>query len=322
MCSGALELSHDQPGIRCAGCDHTFAVENGIPMLYCAKDWKSKADVTETVKAFYEETPFPTYDDFDTSASLRDKARQGIFARLLDDQIPFSAKILEAGTGTGQLSNFLGLNADRTVFAADMCVNSLRLAHAFKVKNEIRNVSFLQMNLFQPVFKPESFDLVISNGVLMCTTDPFGGFQSIARLVKKGGYIIIGLYNTYGRLTTDLRRLIFRIGGSGFWFLDSRLRDKNLSDTRKHSWYMDQYKHPHELKHTIGEVLQWFDRNGFEFVNAVPKCTPGRSLAADDKLFSPAPRGTKLDHGIVQLLLLLTGAKEGGFFTMIGRKPA
>ena len=48
-----------------------------------------KEDVTNSVKSFYEETPFPNYDDFDDVSSLLMKSRQGIFAKLLDEQIPF-----------------------------------------------------------------------------------------------------------------------------------------------------------------------------------------------------------------------------------------
>lgn len=109
-----------------------------------------KGDVTEIVKAFYEETPFPNYDDFDSVASLARKARQGMFAQLLDEQVPPATRILECGCGTGQLSNFLSV-ANRNVFATDMCVNSLRLGQGFARKHQLRRVQFLQMNLFRPV---------------------------------------------------------------------------------------------------------------------------------------------------------------------------
>jgi SAM-dependent methyltransferase len=66
--------------------------------------------VTETVKGFYEENPFPNYDDMGSRESLKRKAMKGIFARLLDEQLPRGALILEAGCGTGQLSNFLAMN--------------------------------------------------------------------------------------------------------------------------------------------------------------------------------------------------------------------
>ena len=51
------------------------------------------------VKAFYEETPFPNYDDLDSRESLIAKSRQGLFAAALDEQFPDRAIVLEAGCG-------------------------------------------------------------------------------------------------------------------------------------------------------------------------------------------------------------------------------
>ena len=39
-------------------------------------------------------------------------------------------------------------------------------------------------------------------------------------------------------------------------------------------------------------------------------------------LFEPTGEGTKLDHFLVQSREIVTGSREGGFFIMIGRKPA
>jgi SAM-dependent methyltransferase len=198
----------------------------------------------------------------------------------------------------------------------------LRLGHGFKGRHGIGNVSFLQMNLFRPVFRPESFDVVISNGVLHHTGDPLRGFRSILGCLKKGGYIVIGLYNTYARLTTDFRRFVFRVTGDRMRFLDRRLIDDNLNAARKRAWFRDQYKHPHESKHSLGEVLQWFDASGVEFVNSIPKCTPGQAFTAEEKVFASSRRGTPMDRLTVQLGMLLAGGRDGGFFTMIGRKRA
>ena len=84
---------------------------------------------------------------------------------------------------------------------------------------------------------------------------------------------------------------------------------------------MDQYRHPHESKHTIGETMRWFERTGFEFVNGIPKATAFASFASDERLFAANPRGSRLDHFVVQAGMLLSGGSEGGFFVMIGRKP-
>ena len=317
-CGGDLKTAGD--AIKCTQCPNSYRIEDGIPLLFWPNEWdSSKKDVTDIVKSFYEKTPFPNYEDTEDVGSLVQKARKGIFARLLNEQIPFNAKVLEVGCGTGQLSNFLGVS-QRFVYGTDICLNSLKLGQQFKENNNIERVRLYQMNLFRPIFKEESFSVVICNGVLHHTGDPFAGFRSISRLVKKGGYILIGLYNKYGRITTDIRRVIFRITNNAFKFLDPRLRDKSIGDVRKLTWFLDQYKNPHESKHTIGEVLKWFDQTGFEFVNSIPKAQLSEKFSEKENLFESSPRGNWFDHFIAQSHLISTGNKEGGFFLMIGRK--
>jgi len=320
VCEGPLSVSGDGMTVECSGCQRSFPSENGIPLLFWPNEWDSKTDVTGIVKAFYEENPFPNYEGLDSGQSLRQKAAQGVFAHLLDDQIPHGAKLLEVGCGTGQLSNFLGMRWGRTVFGADLCVNSLNLGQDFKQTNDIDNAAFVQMNLFRPVFQPASFDLVVCNGVLHHTSDPFLGFQSISKLVKKGGYIIVGLYNTFGRIPTDIRRLVFKLPWLRLKLLDYRFRDRSIDEVRRQTWFMDQYKHPHESKHSFGEVLRWFDQTGFQFVNSIPNAGVFESFAADEKLFGDKSQGSGLDHFLVQAGMLLGGGSEGGFFIMIGRK--
>lgn len=317
-CGGDLSFGETQ--IECLGCANRYPVVDGIPLLFWKNDWVSQnGDVTDRMKAFYEKTPFPNYEDFDDVGSLIQKARRSVFAKMLDEQIPFGTRVLECGSGTGQLSIFLSI-ARRTVFGVDMCLNSLRLGEAFKKKNDLKRVHFLQMNLFAPIFKPETFPLVISNGVLHHTADPFLAFQRIARLVKPGGYILIGLYHKYGRLFTDLRRFLFKISKDKFKALDSRLMDEELSQTRRKTWFADQYQNPHESKHTIGEVLTWFQQTGFTFVKSIPKSAPGATLKADERLFTAERPGNALERFLVEFPMTFTGVKEGGFFIVIGKK--
>jgi SAM-dependent methyltransferase len=317
-CGGDLKISKME--IHCAGCGKQYRLESGIPLLFCpATGDASKKDVTDVVRSFYEATPFPNYEELENVGGLVQKARRGIFARLLNEQIPFNIRVLEVGCGTGQLSNYLGV-AQRYVFGADMCVNSLKMAEGFRSKNSLHRVGFYQMNLFRPIFKKESFPLVICMGVLHHTGDPFGGFQSIARLVKKGGYIIVGLYNTYSRITTDLRRGIFNVTGDRFKFLDPRLRRKDVGAVRKMTWFMDQYKNPHESKHSMGEVLQWLEKTGFDFVSSIPKSTVFGTMTEDEKLFKPAHKGNPLGRLLIQVRSIFSDCGDGGFFLMIGKK--
>jgi ubiquinone/menaquinone biosynthesis C-methylase UbiE len=277
--------------------------------------------VTEQVKTFYEKTPFPNYDDRDSVQLLIDKARKGGYAQALNRSIPYNSTVLEVGCGTGQLSNFLGVSC-RRVIGVDLCLNSLHIGEQFRDKHGLNRVRFTQMNLFRPCFKPEQFDVILCNGVLHHTADPFGGFHGLLPLLKPGGYIVIGLYNRYSRLFTDARRQVFRLTGGRAQWIDPILRSGTRSEAQSRAWFADQYRHPHESKHTIDEVLQWFDETGITCVRGVPSLTPSPTKLDKVNLFEPEPRGTTIDHVLVQAREVFTGSREGGFFLMIGRKPA
>lgn len=317
-CDGDLDRKGET--LVCRACKHAFGSEREIPLLFWPNQWDGKADVTELVRSFYEQTPFPNYEDIDSVGTLRDKAEKGILARLLDEQIEPGSRVLEVGCGTGQLTNFLGITSGREVYGGDMCLNSLRLAQDFKEKNEIESASFCQMNLFRPAFRPETFDLVICNGVLHHTADPFLGYRSILNLVKPGGHILIGLYHAYSRIPTDVRRWIFNVTGNRFQFLDPRIKKEKLGDTRRLTWFLDQYKNPHESKHTFGETLGWFRKTGVSFVKSIPHMRPFEPVLEDERLFEPAQAGTAMERLLVETGMLLTADREGGFFIMIGRK--
>jgi SAM-dependent methyltransferase len=317
-CKNPLEIVGGN--VKCTKCSNLYPVENDIPLLFWPNNWDaSKKDVTDIVKKFYEESPFPNYEDFDNAGDLVQKAQKSFFANLLNNQTPFNIRVLEVGCGTGQMSNFLGI-AQRYIFGTDICLNSLKLGQEFKRKNNLENIGFYQMNLFQPIFKEESFSMVICNGVLHHTSDPFGGFQSISKLVKKGGYILIGLYNKYGRIITDIRRNIFKLSNDRFKSLDPRLRGQDRGKTKKDSWFLDQYKHPQESKHTIGEVLKWFNETNFEYVYGIPNLKAFNIFSLNDSIFKKHPIGNWFDHLVTQTHLFLTGSKEGGFFILIGKK--
>ncbi len=304
---------------RCVGCvqGHTFPVEKGLPILFSAhQEYGSNKDVTDVIKSFYMKHPFPDYEDTDSVGSLIHRAEQSVFARTLDRAIPFGARVLEVGCGTGQLSLYLSV-AKRSVFGVDLCPNSLQLAREFRDTHGLDRAFFYQMNLFRPIFKPETFDLVYCSGVLHHTGFPRKGFDSICPLVKRGRYIIIGLYNRYMRIPTHLRRLLSR-------FVDIRHIDpivRRFSTGKKQeTWFMDQYRNPHETGHSIEEVIEWFDDNGFEFVNSVPSTRLGGTAAAVAHPFEPVDRGSTVETILSQVTSIPTFGREGGLFIVIGKR--
>jgi carbamoyltransferase len=298
----------------------TFPVEEGIPRLFVPTDAGELdgADVTDIVKGFYEQTPFPNYDDVDTPRALLEKARAGLFARLLNDQIPYDARVLEVGCGTGQLTNFLSI-AHRSVLGIDVCLNSLRLAVGFKDHHGLERAAFAQMNLFRPALKDGFFDVVISNGVLHHTGDCRAAFRRVGRLVRPGGHLIVGLYNAYSRSLHYARRLLFRMTGVAGRWLDPHF-GKMSADGKREAWFQDQYCHPHETAHTLGEVFSWLEEDGFDFVNSIPKPLLEPELTDGERLFEARDPGTALSRVASQIASLGDGYREGGFFVVIGRR--
>jgi hypothetical protein len=133
---------------------------------------------------------------------------------------------------------------------------------------------------------------------------------------------VIGLYNSLGRLPILLRRALMRIGGERLAVLDPRLRSAEVGSAQKRSWLMDQYRHPHESRHSFAEVLRWFEAVGLEFVGSLPGPRPFESFDPDRRLFEPTAKPSALEARLVEVGMLCRGGREGGLFVTIGRKPA
>lgn len=298
-----------------------YRISEGVPRLFVDEDGateQSNTAVTHGVQEFYTEAPFPNYNQFDNIGVFVRRAREGVYARLLGEQIPINARVLEVGCGTGQLSNFLAATTMAHIYAADMTAASLALGRKFALDNGLAGIKFMQMNLFRPCIRPASMDIVISNGVLHHTYDTYKAFRSIAKLVKPGGYIVIGLYNRIGRLRTDFRRQLMKLFGESALILDPHLR-KNLSPEKRRAWINDQYLHPCERKHTMSELLQWFDAAGFEFISSIPKILG--DFSAEERLFERQNPGTPSDRTMAEIGMLFSHyGGEGGLYIMIGKR--
>ena len=289
--------------------NHEFLVENDIPNFYINEDIKDP--MTKIQKEFYQKVIFPNYDEFDNFGSLIEKAEKSAFAKMLDEQIPYNSNILEIGCGTGQMSIFLS-RKNRLVIGTDIAKSSLILGNEFKKENNINNIYFLQMNLFNPFIKPNIFDFVISNGCLHHTSDPKKAFVKISKLVKKNGFIIIGLYHKYGRLITNLRQIIINLFGDNFKFIDKRNINKKISQEKRYAWFNDQYKNPKESSHTYYEILKWFEESNIEYISSIPF----DDFSGKFELFKKRKKKSKMIIKLNEISMIISKSqiREGGFF--------
>lgn len=298
-----------------------YAIENDLARLLTPTKTAEEEAVRKKMQAFYEQHTFPGYDGIDSPGVLMDKARRSNFGVWVDQAISPMATVIEVGCGTGQMTNFLGLVTTRTVIGVDQSIASLSLGNGFAKRFGMNNVHFLQGNIFAMPIAEQCADVLICSGVLHHTPDPRGGFEALLKLVKPGGIILIGLYNSYARIPLGMRKLLFGMTGKGFHWLDAHLRRKDVDVSKKDIWFADQYENPHESWHSVDEVLGWFDASGVQFLSGVPAIASG--LPGEEnglRLFEPHPRGNSFEHVMRQIGWMGTISGEGGLFVLIGKK--
>jgi SAM-dependent methyltransferase len=295
----------------CSGCGAHYDAPDGIPNLRRSSDPR-----TETVRRFYEEAPFPGYPPRDSLEWLRARAERSAFARLLDRAIPGDARIVDVGCGTGQMSLYLA-RGNRVVIGADLTRPSLQLAAAAARRFGLHHVQFVETDLQHPGLRRGSFDVVYSSGVLHHTSDPRASFARLARLARPGGMIVLGLYNAFARIPLQLRRLIARLSGYRWILFDPVLRDRNSEPARRAAWIRDQYRHPEEHRHTLGQVQKWFGENEVDYVRAYPSAMLGTD---SDELFVQAADNWRVEGWLAQLGWMHSLGHEGGLFIAVGRK--
>lgn len=295
----------------CGGCPVRYEAPDGIPNLRLPGDRQ-----TELVRCFYEQAPFPNYPPRDSLSWLRARAKRSEFACLIDRAIPGDARILEIGCGTGQMSLYLA-RADRVVIGADLTRASLRLGAAAARRFGLTQVLFIETDLHRPGIREGSFDVVYASGVLHHTPDPRAAFARVARLVRPGGMVVLGLYNAFARIPFRLRRLLARLSGYRFFPFDPVLRDRDNEPARRKAWLRDQYQHPEEHRHTLAEVQHWFAENGIDYVRAYPSAMLSQE---PEELFASAADNWRVEGWLVQLGWIGSLGHEGGLFVTVGRR--
>jgi len=252
---------------------------------------------------------------------LRLRAERSPLARLLDEAIPDDARVLDLGCGTGQMTIFLA-NGRRLVVGADLTRASLALAADAARRFGVERAFFVETDLRRPGLAEGRFDVVLSLGVLHHTPDPRAAFASLARLARPGGVIVVGLYNAFARLPHRLRRLLARATGMRLVPWDPVLSRRQAEPARRAAWLRDQYLHPEEHRHTLGEVQDWFRENEVEYLRSYPSALLDDAAPQGDELFSKAEDNWWPEGILAQLGWMRTLGAEGGLFIVIGRRRA
>jgi SAM-dependent methyltransferase len=194
----------DGDAYACPSCSRRFPIVDGIPRML--KDLPEDSRQIQRVFDF-------EHRRFQDSWYTRFEPR--LVDQFLDDcRLPrefFNGlRALDAGCGSGRWTYALAeLGAD--VVGFDVTVGGTESAHDNLGDRE--NVSICQANIFRPPFKPESFDFVMSWGVLHHTPDTHAAFSRLVPLVKPKGTLYVMVYERHNPVMfffTDILRWFMR----------------------------------------------------------------------------------------------------------------
>jgi SAM-dependent methyltransferase len=299
----------------CPTCQLEFVVLGGLLDHLGPTERETRA---ADVESFYTKSPFPGYAPGDDGPALLDRCRKAPFLVSIDAAVPPTARVLDAGCGTAQIPAFLALAGPRRqVFGVDGCKMSLTHAEEFRARAGVDNLQLVRADLFDLPIEKESFDFVLSRGVVHHTPDPDGAIARVASCVAPGGVLVLGFYETMGRAFHSFRRRLGRLrGGKPFVALDPILRRRDLDDEKKRIWIEDQYLHPLERILPLPHVLDVLREEGFQWVRTVPPVASGASL------FDPTPEPSALGLFSLRAGWMMRGLSDpdAGLICVVARK--
>lgn len=288
---GATEPLEDPDAIVC-GNGHRFPVVNGIPRFAT----ELERDVAQTQRVFdFEHRRYPdsSYTRFEPHLIEQFLKECG-----LPRDFFAGKRVLDAGCGSGRWTYALA-ELGAIVVACDLTHGGVEMAHA--ELGDRPNVQFYQADLFALPFRPQSFDVVVSWGVLHHTPDTRAAFGRLVPLVRSGGTLYVMVYERHSPLMhrgTDAVRAVLRrlpderryrvcrllvLGNRRLYRLASHFlmvsyagpgSDVDVSTAQ--FGLFDAYSPRFNHVHTTAEVSGWFEYAGFEQI--VPVAAPGRAV--------------------------------------------
>jgi len=194
--------------------------------------------------------------------------------------------VLDVGCGSGRWTYAMASLGARVV-ATDLTAGGAEVTRAGT--QQFSNVQVLQASAFELPFRPETFDLVVSWGVLHHTPDTRRAFGKVAPFVKRAGQLYIMVYERHNPLKyffTDLIRSFLRRLPEGrrydacrYLIIKNRFLRRVLSNriicaayppsgdaldvTTAQLGLFDAYAPVFNHLHTRSEVAGWFTELGF-----------------------------------------------------------
>lgn len=234
--------------------------------------------IQDRTREHYDAHPFDALTEDDERHPRQVQPRP--FLDFCDTLLDRPARVAEIGCGPGRATMFL-TSEGHDVVAVDISESSLTRA----ARRAPRATFIKASNLALPL-ADETFDAVVSDGVIHHTPDAFLSLSENARILRGGGVLYLGVYNRrryYYYLYTYLGPLIRWIASftAGRRLIDATLLPiyflvHKVKSRGKRSWsgargfFYDYIITPRATFHTREEIEEWGRRLGLSLLNYDP----------------------------------------------------
>ena len=161
-------------------------------------------DISKKVKSQYEVNPYPrwryTYNYENQKISILELINNEIKPNIItygndNDQL----EILIAGCGTGNQILESQRYRNAKIVGIDLSLSSLAYARRKIYELGIDNVELIQMDILEVALLEMKFDIVECSGVLHHMNNPSQGLRALLGVLKKNGFLKLGLYSEIAR---------------------------------------------------------------------------------------------------------------------------
>lgn len=299
-CESCYGLEVEGAVVVCSS-GHAFPVEGGVPRLLLDRQLES-AESRSIRESFSAQWDHYDYDAEDRTWGQTIEKRLDDFLRMVDHR-PDELRgklVLDAGCGNGVLSR----NITRwgcEVLAADIS-DSVEGAYRHFAAQGNDRTHFVQADLMNPPFRPETFDIVFCAGVIIVTPDSKRTFDQVVRALAPGGTIFVWLYwrepGVKYRIKTALRRTLTPLPlvvkrAVSFAFVAQAMARQQLrvmvrrqGDRPRLRWrehfvvQHDFFTPRYRWEHTPDEVHQWYRDLGFTDIKTTEIVDAGFGVTA------------------------------------------
>jgi len=185
--------------------------------------------------------------------------------RFNDEDFIAGRDVLEVGCG-GRAAGVQALMQFKpgSVRCIDLSEENVRLTGERAAELGYDNVKVSVDNALAPDFPDGSFDLAFSTGVIHHTVDPYRCFREMARVLRPGGYLLLGIYGyggLWGRVVHPLGMLLGKI--IPLSVMEKFVNATGILRSQENS-LLDWFYTPIQMKFSEAEIYRWYEECGFE----------------------------------------------------------